>query len=232
MSASSAAPGSNPNQGKEGGGFWDRGWKLLALFLTAALAASGAWLGAQTQFSHESETNRDRARAVARLMIADFDGAALNLCDVGTRGSWFVSFVPLRSQVSPADRQLLAREMKDDLHGWQTVEAADNRLVTWDAVQRGVVGEYVDPIDWGFKRILKKAMAARRALEPMAGYHSEADRSFRQACPQSRKWHRARFNCFVPSGLPPGKDAEFPSCTEQLRSFRKRHPGTRGRPLP
>jgi hypothetical protein len=153
------------------------------VLVTAVFAAAGGWVGAQTQFSHEQETNRDRARAVARLLIGDFDAATINLCDIGTRGSWFVSFVPLHSQVSAEDRRLLAQEMKDDLEAWQIAERADNRLVTWDAVQRGVVGEYVDPIGWGFKLILKRVENARRALEPMAGYDDD-ENQFRESCPQ------------------------------------------------
>lgn len=198
-----------------------------AFVLAAALA--GSYLGGKLsrdatrdaqreQFAHEETSQLRVARGIARVMIADFDGATRTLCDIGERGSWFVAFVPLRSRVTTGDRRIVASQLDD--HRWRAVSVADVRLGTWDAVQRGVTGKPVDPLAWGFPRLLARLQRARRALEPLAGYPSGiADRT-RERCPQTMEWRRSRFACVVPSGAAP-RSGRLLSCAEQPRHQRR-----------
>jgi len=120
-------------------------------------------------------------------MIADFDGAVSNLCGIGKRGSWYVAFVPLRSGVSEDDRRQRAQEMSDASADWHKVVRADNRLITWDALQRRVVGKGVDPADWGFPHMINLVLAARRALVSTAGYDKSGEKRLEPGCKSSYK---------------------------------------------
>jgi hypothetical protein len=223
--------------------------KALGWVITGLLAVAAAYLGAcqagkqsratveeefDQQATASAEANERRARAVARTMIADLDGAVLNLCQIGTRGSWYVTYVPLRSRISDEDRLLLAQQMSDDVDAWQDVQNADTRLVTWDAVQRGAVGAPVDPIDWGFKGIIRKMTDARRALETTAGYDPGVQAEFRQACKAQDDWKPPpKFTCDVPSAMKPEDVVRLRICDKQRRRFYKRHPELlEGDPLP
>jgi hypothetical protein len=212
-------------------------WQEAALIgITATLAAGGAyWGGRQSrgtaetvqkaQFSHEANTQRQEAQAVARVMIAEFDGAVRNLCDIGTRGSWFVAFVPMRTGVSEADRRLVANQMESEK--WHLVALADNRLGTWDAVQKGVVGAGVDPHDWRFRKIIGRVRLGRRQLEGVARYDPETEKRFRARCRRAATWKRQKpRGCNKPSAVPPELEATYAAtyaaCMERLRRREKR----------
>ena len=216
---------------------------LAGLFLFVATLSGtviGGWISRdatldaqRNQFEHEQSADAALAQGLARVMVADFDGAVQNLCDIGTRGSWFVAFVPLRSRVSVGDRRTVATHLGPAK--WQVVADADVRLGTWDAAQRAVVNKHVDPVDWGFPLIIDKAVAARQELESLAGY-SAGNVNARKACPEAAKWTTNKygvksreFTCIeqVPSGPPPPG-----TCAQQRKRFDRIRSGADAPPLP
>ena len=157
----------------------EEGWHGNALVATIGVA--GALLGAvvggwtnrmaaddaadrQEQVLHDREMRA--ARGVAAVMLADLEHGLARLCAVGKTGFYLRIAPRLPSQISQADRQLLAAYLTPE--GWRTVADADLRLDDWWQLYRVNIGQRAAVVKDGLPEIVRRVTAARRPLGSLA----------------------------------------------------------------
>jgi hypothetical protein len=160
---------------------------LVGALVGGVFSLAGTWLTLQNQAHRESEARDRLAVGTARVMVAAFDNGVRYLCRAG-RDNHFLDLEPhMRPEVTTADRELVAGEL--DSEDALLVAEGDQAMANWEGLYRDYWEEHgtdevgFNPWEAGLDRGIRRAMAAREALEGIADY----DSSGREPC-DKRQW--------------------------------------------
>lgn len=164
--------------------------------------AAEATADRQESALHQHET--EAARALAQILFVEFDHSLSRLCSVGQSRSYLRFPVPLRSELTEADRKLLAAHL-DPAELYEVIDA-DLRLRDWERLYRLNVGKPAAVERDGLAEIVARAKQGRQAVAQFAGLTTPTHRKdLRLTTCDPRRWpHPHSKTQRVPSGTSPG----------------------------